>query len=202
MYTGKTLFAQLMDFVPWSTFTRLLDRYDGDLRVRTLTCVSVLPWAHFRTTNSAVKMHTLLDLRGTIASFIHISDGKLHDLHGLDLLLPEPGAIDVMDRGCVDVARLNVLHRAGAFFVTRAKSNMDAKRVCPAPSDSKNGIICDQIIKLAGTLTSQHYPEHLQRVRVKDPGTGKTLVVITNQRTLPVASICAASSSTAPRRLR
>ena len=89
-------------------------------------CLAVFPWAHFRTTKAAVKMHTLLDLRGNIPSFIHVSDGKLHDVHALDLLLPEAGAIYVMDRGYVDFARLHVLHLAGAFFVTRAKSNMDA----------------------------------------------------------------------------
>ena len=214
MNTGKTLFAQLMDFLPWTTFTRIVDRYGGDHRVRTLSCaeqyrsmafaqltyreslrdietclsvhasklyhmgfrqpvrrstladanerrdwrihaalaqrlitqartlyvdeelgldltntvyaldsttialcLSVFPWAHFRTTKAAVKMHTLLDLRGNIPSFIHISDGKLHDVHALDMLLPEAGAIYVVDRGYVDFARLYVLHQAGAFFV-------------------------------------------------------------------------------------
>ena len=219
MNTGKTLFAQLMDFLPWTTFTRIVDRYGGDHRVRTLSCaeqyrsmafaqltyreslrdietclsvhasklyhmgfrqpvrrstladanerrdwrihaalaqrlitqartlyvdeelgldltntvyaldsttialcLSVFPWAHFRTTKAAVKMHTLLDLRGNIPSFIHISDGKLHDVHALDMLLPEAGAIYVVDRGYVDFARLYVLHQAGAFFVTRVPS--------------------------------------------------------------------------------
>jgi transposase len=154
-------------------------------------CLSVFPWAHFRTTKSAVKMHTLLDLRGNIPSFIHISDGKLHDVNALDLLAPEPGAIYVMDRGYVDFARLHRLHQSGAFFVTRAKANMDARRVYSAPSDRENGIICDQSIALAGVQTSQHYPEHLRRIRFKDPETGKTLVFLTNQRTLPAATICA-----------
>ena len=154
-------------------------------------CLAVFPWAHFRTTKAAVKMHTLLDLKGSIPSFIHISDGKLHDVNVLDLLLPEPGAIYVMDRGYVDFARLYVLHLAGAFFVTRAKSNLDARRVYSAPSDRANGIICDQTIALAGVQTSQHFPEHLRRIRFKDPETGKTLVFITNQRTLPAATICA-----------
>ena len=94
-------------------------------------CLSVFPWAHFRSTKAAVKLHTLLDLHGNIPSFIHISDGKLHDIHALDMLLPEPGAIYVMDRGYVDFARLHALHQAGAFFVTRAKSNLDAHRVIP-----------------------------------------------------------------------
>jgi Transposase DDE domain/Domain of unknown function (DUF4372) len=288
MDKGRTLFAQLMDFLPWSTFARLVVRYDGDHRIRSLNCaeqyramafaqltyreslrdietclaaqtaklyrmgfrepvrrstladanesrdwriyaefaqrlitqarrlyvdedlgldlkntvyaldsttidlcLSVFPWAHFRTTKAAVKMHTLLNLRGNIPSFIHISDGKLHDVHALDLLLPEPGAIYVMDRGYVDFARLNVLHQAGAFFVTRAKSNMDARRLTSAPTDRSTGIICDQTIALAGVQTRQHYPEHLRRIRFKDPETGKTLVFLTNQRTLPAATICA-----------
>ncbi len=136
-------------------------------------------------------MHTLLDLRGNIPSFIHISDGKLHDVNALDLLAPEPGAIYVMDRGYVDFTRLHRLHQCGAFFVTRAKANMDARRVYSAPSDRENGIICDQTIALAGVQTSQRYPEHLRRIRFKDAETGKTLVFITNQCTLPAATICA-----------
>src|SRR5271170_2233841 len=245
MYTGKTLFAQLMDFVPWTTFVKIVARYSGDYRVRTLSCgeqyramafaqltyreslrdietclsvhvsklyhmgftepvrrstladanearnwrihaeraqrlivharklyagedlgldltstiyaldsttidlcLSAFPWAHFRTTKSAVKMHTLLDLRGNIPSFIHVSDGKLADVHALDLLVPEAGAVYVMDRGYIDYARLYVLHQAGAFFVTRAKSNMNAHRVYSAPSDRSIGIICDQTIAL------------------------------------------------------
>ena len=154
-------------------------------------CLSVFPWAHFRTTKSAVKMHTLLDLRGNIPTFIHISNGKMHDVNALDLLTPEPGAIYVMDRGYVDFLRLYALHQASAFFVTRAKSNMDWRRLSAAPADRANGIICDQTIALAGVQTSRHYPEHLRRIRFKDAETGKTLVFITNQRTLPAATICA-----------
>ena len=288
MNTGKTLFAQLMDFLPWSTFTRIVVRYDGDARVRTLycaeqyramafaqltyreslrdievclsaqasklyhmgfrepvrrstladanetrdwriyaefaqrliakarklyvdeslgseltntvyaldsttidLCLSLFPWAHFRSTKAAVKMHTLLDLRGNIPSFIHISDGKLHDVHALDLLLPEAGAIYVMDRGYVDFTRLYVLHQAGAFFVTRAKSNLDAHRVYSAPTDRTTGIIADQTIALDGNATRRDYPDHLRRVRFKDPESGKTLVFLTNQSALPAASICA-----------
>ena len=288
MNTGKTLFAQLMDFLPWTTFVRYVARYGGDKGVRTLTCaeqfrvmafaqltyreslrdievclsaqeaklyhmgfrepirrstladanesrdwriyadfaqrlvgqaralyagedlgldlsntvyaldsttidlcLSVFPWAHFRTTKAAVKMHTLLDLRGSIPSFIHVSDGKLHDVHALDLLVPEPGAIYVMDRGYVDFARLHILHLAGAFFVTRAKSNMDFHRVYSAKTDRPAGIICDQTIALDGFYTKQDYPVHLRRVRFKDPETGKTLVFLTNQMTLPSATICA-----------
>ena len=285
---GKTLFAQLMDFLPWSTFTRIVARYGGDARVRTLCCaeqyramafaqltyreslrdievclsaqasklyhmgfrepvrrstladanetrdwriyaefahrliaqarklyadeslgleltntvyalnsttidlcLSLFPWAHFRSTKAAVKMHTLLDLRGNIPSFIHISDGKLHDVHALDPLLSEAGAIYVMDRGYVDFARLYVLHQAGAFFVTRAKSNLDAHRVYSASTDRAAGIIADQTIALDGYATSKDYPIHLRRVRFKDPESGKTLVFLTNQFALPAASICA-----------
>jgi len=288
MYIGQTLFSQLMDFVPWKTFHRIVDRYDGNYRTRTLTCseqyramafaqltyreslrdietclsvqaaklyhmgfrdpvrrstladanelrdwriyaelaqrlivqarklyakedlgleldntvyaldsttidlcLSVFPWAHFRTTKAAVKMHTLLDLRGNIPSFIHISDGKLHDVHALDLLVPEAGAIYVMDRGYVDFARLHVLHRMGAFFVTRAKSNMAARRVYSAATDRSTGIICDQSIALDGFYASRDYPEHLRRIRYKDAETGKTLVFLTNHFDLPALTIAA-----------
>ena len=136
-------------------------------------------------------MHTLLDLRGSIPSFIHISDGKLHDIHALDLLLPEAGAIYVMDRAYVDFARLQVLHLAGAFFVTRAKSNMDAHRVYSALADRAGGIICDQTISLDGNLTSRNYPGHLRRICFKDPETAKTLVFITNNFALSALTICA-----------
>jgi len=287
VHVGKTLFAQLMDFLPWTTFTLIIARYGGDHRVRTLSCaeqyramafaqltyreslrdietclsvqssklyhmgfrqpvrrstladanerrdwriyaelahrliararklhagedlglelsntvyaldsttidlcLSVFPWAHFRATKAAVKLHTLLDLRGSIPSFIHISDGKLHDVHALDLLMPEPGAIYVMDRGYVDFERLHVLNQAGAFFVTRAKSNMDAHRVYSAPSDRAAGIICDQTIALDGTQTRRSYPEHLRRVRFHDREAGKQLVFITNHFALPAVTVC------------
>jgi Domain of unknown function (DUF4372)/Transposase DDE domain len=288
MNLGKTLFAQLMDFLPWTTFARYVRRYDGDRGVRTLTCaeqfrimafaqltyreslrdievclaaqagklyhmglrepprrstladanelrdwriyadfaqrlidqarklyaqedlgldltntvyaldsttidlcLSVFPWAHFRTTKAAVKMHTLLDLRGSIPSFIHVSEGKLHDVHALDLLIPEAGAIYVMDRAYVDFDRLHVLHLAGSFFVTRAKSNMDFHRLYSAPTDRSTGVICDQTIALDGFYTLQDYPEHLRRIRFKDAESGKTLVFLTNNFTLPATTICA-----------
>ncbi len=282
------LFAQLMDFLPWSTFNRLAARYGGDHGIRTLACaeqyramafaqltyreslrdieaclsaqasklyhmgfrdavrrstladaneardwriyaefaqrliaqarklyaseslgieltntvyaldattidlcLSVFPWAHFRSTKGAVKMHTLLDLRGNIPTFIHISDGKMHDVRALDELVVEPGAIYVMDRGYVDFVRLHVLHQVGAFFVTRAKSNMDAHRIYSVASDRAAGIICDQIVALDGFYTSKDYPERLRRIRFKDPETRKNLVFLTNQFVLPAATICA-----------
>jgi hypothetical protein len=129
-------------------------------------------------------MHTLLDLRGSIPSFIHISNGKMHDVHALDMLLPEPGAIYVMDRGYIDFARLYVLQQAGAFFVTRAKSNLDAHRVYSSATDRTTGVIADQTIALGGVRTSKDYPVHLRRVRFRDAETKKTLVFLTNQTTL------------------
>jgi hypothetical protein len=288
MNAGKTLFAQLMDFLPWTTFTRLFNRYGGDRYAKSLTCaeqfrvmafaqltyreslrdievclwaqsaklyhmgfrqeikrstladanetrdwrihaefaqrliaqarklyvgdaldvelentayaldsttidlcLSVFPWAPFRTTKVAVKMHTLLDLRGNIPTFIHISDGKLHDVNVLDVLVPEAGAIYVMDRGYLDFERLHTLHQAGAFFVTRAKSNLSARRVYSAATDRSTGIICDQTIALNGYYSNRDYPAHLRRIRFKDPESGKTLIFLTNNFALPAATICA-----------
>jgi hypothetical protein len=125
-------------------------------------------------------MHTLLDLRGNIPSFIHISDGKLGDVKALDILVLEAGAIYVMDRGYMDFARLYMMHRAQAFFVTRAKSNTRLKRIYSAAVDRSIGIICDQIVALTGTTSRKDYPEHLRRIRFKYPETGKTLVFLTN----------------------
>ena len=288
MFTGKILFAQLMDFLPWTTFARIVERYGGDRYVKSLRCaehfrvmafaqltyreslrdieaclsaqaaklyhmgfrepirrstlsdaneardwriyadfaqvlirqartlyavesfgvelsetvyaldsttidlcLSVFPWAPFRATKAAVKMHTLLDLRGAIPSFIHISDGKLHDVNVLDLLIPEAGAIYVMDRGYLDFGRLHVLHQAGAFFVTRAKSNLNARRLYSAPTDRTTGIICDQTIALRGYYSQQHYPNHLRRLRFRDANSAKTLVFLSNQFALPATIICA-----------
>jgi len=288
MYDGKILFAQVMDFLPWTTFHRTVSRYGGDQRVRTLSCseqfrvmafaqltyreslrdietcllaqtaklyhmgirqpiprstladanesrsfriyadfaqiliaqarklyanesigidlsdtvyaldattidlcLSVFPWAPFRTTKSAIKLHTLLDLRGAIPGFIHISDGKMHDVNVLDLLAPEPGAFYVMDRGYLDFERLCALHRAGSFFVTRAKSNMNAHRIYSSPTDRTAGVICDQTIALNGHYSQRRYPDHLRRIRFKDAETDKTLVFLTHQTQLPALTICA-----------
>jgi len=151
----------------------------------------VFPWALFRTTKSAVKMHTLLDLKGSIPSFIHISDGKMGDVHALDLLVPEAGAIYVMDRGYIDFARLHALHRAGSFFVTRAKSNLSAHRVYSKTVDRGAGLVCDQTIALDGFYAAKDYPEHLRRVRYKDPDSGKRLVFLSNHFDLPALTVCA-----------
>lgn len=288
MYVGKTLFAQLMDFVPWTSFRRIVTRYGGDTRVRTLNCaeqfrvmafaqltwreslrdievclsaqgaklyhmglreavhrstladaneardwriwadfaqvlirrarrlyagdslgvelsntvyaldsttidlcLSVFPWARFQSTKGAVKMHTLLDLRGPIPSFIHVSDGKLADVNVLDVLILEAGAFYVMDRGYLDYARLYTLHQAGAFFVTRPKSNLDARRLYSALTDRATGIICDQSIAFNGRYAAQDYPEQLRRIRYRDAELGKTLVFLTNNTALPALTIAA-----------
>ena len=154
-------------------------------------CLSLFPWALFRTTKSAVKMHTLLDLRGNIPSFIHISDGKLGDVKALDILVLEAGAIYVMDRGYLDFVRLYMMHQAQAFFVTRAKSNTQFRRVYSAAVDRSTGIICDQTIALTGTTSRKDYPVYLRRIRFKDTETGKTLVFLTNNFIFPAATICA-----------
>ena len=288
MHTGKTLFAQVMDFIPWTSFARIVHYYGGDSGVRRLACteqframafaqltyreslrdietclqanrgklysmgfrspvkrstladanegrdwhiwadlaallirrarklycndsfgvdldntvyaldattidlcLSLFPWAPFRTAKAAVKLHTLLDLRGNIPTFIHISDGKTHEVNVLDMLAFEAGAFYVMDRGYLDFGRLFALHQAGAFFVTRAKQGMDARRVYSMPSDRNTGIICDQRIALNGYYISKDYPEQLRRIRFKDPDTSKTLVFLTNNTALPALTVAA-----------
>jgi hypothetical protein len=288
MNLGKTLFAQVMDFLPWKTFHRIAQRHSADHRMRTLSCVeqfrvmafaqltyreslrdieaclsaqasklyhmgltqpvarstladanerrdwriyaefaqrlivraralyaadsfgvelahtvyaldattidlclSVFPWARFRTAKAAVKLHTLLDLRGSIPSFIHISDGKLHEVNVLDLLLPEAGAFYIMDRGYHDLARLYTLGQAGSFFVTRAKHNMASRRVYSAPVDRSTGLICDQSIAFNNFYAAKDYPEHMRRIRYRDPESHKSLVFLTNHRELPALTICA-----------
>jgi IS4 transposase len=154
-------------------------------------CLSLFEWAPFRSTKAAIKLHTLLDLRGAIPAFIHISDGKLHDVNVLDILPVEAGAFYVMDRGYVDFERLYAMHQAGAFFVTRAKSPMDARRVYSAAVDRATGVICDQRVMLNGYYSAKKYPEHLRRIRFKDPESGKTLVFLTNNTSLPALTIAA-----------
>ena len=289
MNVGKTLFAQVMEYVPWKTFGRIIERHNGDAGVRTLgcadlfrvmafaqltwreslrdieacltanqaklfhmglkgaparstlsdalnlrdwriyhalamrliararelyakeplgidldatvyaldattidLCLSLFDWAPFRSTKAAVKMHTLLDLRGAIPAFIHISDGKMHEVNVLDILPVEAGAFYVMDRGYLDFARLYKMHQAGAFFVTRAKRGMNARRVYSARTDRTTGVICDQTHRAEWLLRRRRIiPEHLRRVRFKDPESGKTLVFLTNNTTLPPLTIAA-----------
>ncbi|NCV55903.1 MAG: IS4 family transposase [Betaproteobacteria bacterium] len=288
MNIGKTLFAQVMEFIPWSSFSRIVKRYQGDAGVRSLSaaehfrvmafaqltwreslrdieaslganpsklygmgfrslikkstladanerrnwriwadlatvlirrarkiyieddlgldlkstvyaldsstidlCMSLFPWALFRSTKSAVKIHTLLDLRGAIPAFIYLSDGKTHDTKVLDMLVFEPGAFYVMDRGYMDFKRLYRLHQSGAFFVTRAKENLRARRVYSAPTDRSTGVIADQRVMLEGFYAIQDYPEHMRRIRFNEPTTGQTLIFLTNNTSLPATTIAA-----------
>jgi hypothetical protein len=285
---GRTLFSQVMDFVPWTSVDRIVSRYGGDVRIRTLRCseqfrimafaqltyreslrdieaclgvqpsklygmglrepvakstladaneirdwrmwadvatvlirrarklysgdafgvdlagtiyaldsttidlcLSLFPWADFRSTKAAVKMHTLLDLRGNIPSFIHVSDGKMGDALALDLITPEPGATYIMDRGYVDYARLYAFTVAGAFFVTRTKSNMKYHRLYSHAVEKSIGVMADQTIVLDGFYSRKDYPPHLRRIKFCDPETGKRLVFLTNNFVLPAATIAA-----------
>ena len=148
-------------------------------------CLSVFPWAPFRSTKAAIKMHTLLDLRGNIPSFIHISDGKMHEVNILDQLLPEPGAFYLMDRGFLDFERLHRFHIAGSFFVTRGKSNLKVQRRYSQTVDRSTGLICDQTVVLTGFYSLKSYQAPLRRIRFKDPDTDKTLIFLTNNFALP-----------------
>jgi len=152
-------------------------------------CLSLFPWAKFRKRKGAIKLHTLLDLRGNIPSFIYISDGKLHDVNVLDVLPIEVGAYYVMDRGYVDFKRLHTLAQTPAFFVTRAKSNFNFDRVYSHPVDRTTGLICDQTIMLTGSKSRKAYPDKLRRIKYYDEDTNKTLVFLTNNFTLPALTI-------------
>ncbi len=152
-------------------------------------CLSVFPWANFRSTKAAVKLHTLLDLRGNIPTFIHISDGKLHDVNVLDILPIEAGAFYIMDRGYVDFTRLYGLHQAGAFFVTRDKSNLKYRRRYSQPVDKTTGLRCDQTIVLTGVNTSGFYPVPLRRIKYHDAKTGKTFNFLTNNFVIPAITV-------------
>lgn len=287
MNVGKTLFAQLMAWMPWTSFDRIVKRYEGDRGVRSFPCtehframafaqltwreslrdveaclaanpaklygmgfrqpvrrstladanerrdwrmweevaqllirrarklyanedlgvelantayaldsttidlcLSLFSWAPFRHTKAAVKLHTLLDLRGGIPAFIHISNGKVNDVRILDLLPIEPGAFYVMDRGYIDFARFHSIQERGAFFVTRARRDMNARRLRSMPVERDSGIICDQHIALNNPAAWTRYPEPLRRIRFKDPETGKALVFLTNNMVLPPLTIC------------
>jgi hypothetical protein len=144
------------------------------------SCLSVFPWAKFRQTKSAVKLHTLLDLRGNIPSFISITDGKVHDINILDQLMPEAGAIYLMDRGYLDFFRLYKLNQSSAFFITRAKSNTAMRRIHSTQIDKSTGLRCDQTVMLTGSLTKKKYPEKLRRIKFFDLETKKSLVFLTN----------------------
>ena len=153
-------------------------------------CLSVFSWAPFRSAKAAIKLHTLLDLRGNIPTFIHISGGKMHEVNILDQLVPEPGAFYVMDRGFLDFERLYRFHQAGSFFfVTRGKSNLKVKRRYSHPVDRATGLICDQTVVLTGFYSHKGFEAPLRRIRFKDPKTTKTLIFLTNNFALPALTI-------------
>jgi Transposase DDE domain/Domain of unknown function (DUF4372) len=287
MNVGKTLFAQVMEFVPWKTFGRIVSRHQGDSGVRTLSCadlfrvlafsqltwreslrdieaclaanqsrlfhmglsqpparstladalntrdwriyealalrlisrartlygdesvldldatvyaldattvelcLSLFDWASVYPTRAAIKLHTLLDLRGSIPAFLYISDGKFNEISVLDFLPIESGSFYVMDRGYLDFGRLFAMHQAGAFFVTRAKSVTDTRRIYSYAKQRNRGVICDQRVLLNGRRTSGKYPEQLRRIRFRDPDSGKTFVFLTNNTALPALTIAA-----------
>ena len=151
--------------------------------------LKVFPWAHFRTAKAAVKMHTQIDLRGNIPSFIHVSDGKMHEVNVLDLLTPEPGSFTIMDRGFLDFARLYRLTQAGAFFVIRPKSNTLFKRVYSRPVDKTTGLRCDQTVRLTGVKSPDDYPQYLRYVVLRDEKLDKRLSFFTNNFQLPAVVI-------------
>ena len=154
-------------------------------------CLSLFPWAHFRKTKAAVKLHTLMDLRGSIPVFIHISEAKLHDVNILDLLLPEPGAFYVMDRAYTDFTRLHQIHNASAYFVTRTKKNFQFRRRYSHPVDKTIGLRCDQTVVLTTYYPSKGYPDPLRRIAFVDQDTQKRLVFLTNNFQLPAQTIAA-----------
>lgn len=151
-------------------------------------CLALFPWASFRTSKAAVKVHTQLDLRGPLPVLVHVTDGKVHDVNWLDSILFEPGCFYLLDRGYVDFARLWRIHRAGAYFVTRAKSNLQFYR-CHSRTPEGEGIIADQVIRLTGVHSKQAYPARLRRIVYRDPETGKLLVFLTNNFNLPALTI-------------
>ena len=153
-------------------------------------CLSVFPWAGSRHTKAAIKLNTLLDLRGNIPSFIHVSDGEFHDVDVLDQLIPEPGAFYIMDRGYLDFERLYTFTQFAAFFLTRAKSSLQFHRLYSHPVDKSTGLKCDQTIVLTVFYTYKGYPEKLQRINYYDVETGKNLVFLTNNFILPPLTYC------------
>ncbi len=180
---ARTLYANETFGVALKESVYALDATTIDL------CLSVFPWAPFRSAKGAVKLHTLLDLRSNIPSFIHISDGKMHEVNVLDQLLPEAGAFYIMDRGYLDFQRLHRLHRAGSYFVTRGKSNLKVRRRYSHAVDRSTGVICDQTVVLTVFYSRHGFQDPLRRIRFKDPESGKTLVFLTNNFILPALTI-------------
>ncbi|KKL70667.1 hypothetical protein LCGC14_2102620 [marine sediment metagenome] len=152
-------------------------------------CLSLFPWARFRQRKGAVKMHTLLDLRGNIPSFIEITDGKVHDVNILDNLIPEPGSFYIMDRAYIDFSRLHVLTRCSAFFVIRAKTNLQFRRLYSHHIDKSTGLRCDQTIVLTGINSSKEYPDKLRRIKYFDSDNNLHLTFLTNNFMLPAQTV-------------
>ena len=183
IHTARNLYADQDHELDLDNTVYALDSSTIDL------CLSLFPWAPFRSTKAAVKLHTLLDLRGNIPAFIHISDGKLHDVNILDQLLPEIGAFYIMDRAYLDFSRLHVMNQIGSFFVLRAKSNTKYQRIYSRKVDRSTGVVCDQSVKLCGTNSSDKFPDTLRRISYKDLERNKKLVFLTNNTQLPALTI-------------
>ncbi len=152
-------------------------------------CLSVFPWAPFQRSKAAIKLHTLLDLRGPIPAFIHISGANWYDVKVLDEIIPEPGAFYIMDRGFIDFARLHRLTQGAAFFVIRAKSNFQFRRLTSRPVDKTAGLRCDQTVRTTGIRSTTSYPDKLRRITYRDPESGKALTFLTNNFALPALTI-------------
>ena len=180
---ARSLYYDDLDFADIDNTIYALDSTTIDL------CLSLFPWAKFRKKKGAIKLHTLLDLRGSIPSFIEITDGLIHDVNILDILIPEPGSYYIMDRGYVDFQRLFKLTEILVFFIIRAKKNLQFRRLYSQPIDKSTGLRCDQIIKLTGNLPSQHYPDKLRRVKYYDAEHDNYLVFLTNNFTLSALTV-------------
>jgi hypothetical protein len=187
---AQVLIAMAKDLYAHEDFGVELDSTAYALDSTTIDlCLALFPWAHYQRTHGAIKLHTLLNLRGSIPEFIHISDGKLHDVNILDILIAEPGAIYIMDRGYVDFARLYVIHQALAFFVTRAKRRFQFQRRYSHPVDKTTGVRCDQTMVVTGVDTATFYPQPMRRIVYFDAATEKRFVFLTNNFRLPALTI-------------
>lgn len=181
--TARKLYANDSFGVDLNNTVYALDSSTIDL------CLSLFPWARFRKNKGAIKLHTLIDLRGNIPTFIEITDGKVHDVNILDILITEPGSFYIMDRGYIDFARLYQMHQARSFFILRAKKNFQCRRLYSCPVDKSTGLRCDQTIVLTGMQSKKEYPEKMRRVKYYDQETDKTLIFLTNNFALPALTI-------------
>jgi len=183
MNVGKSVFAQLMSLVPWYEFGKCVDKYGGDYKVQKFTTRQQF------LVKGAVKAHILLDFRGSIPTFIEITDGLFNDVNILDQLILEPGAFYVMDRAYIDFERLYRFNKCAAFFVTRGKSNLRFRRISAAVVDKTTGLRCDQTIRLTGFYSEQNYPDTLRRIRFYDEEQKRTFVFLTNNFEVPALTI-------------